>query len=71
LDSEWQQLLAAMTARNPQDRPSTPEVTRALYDQTVNGRGKHKVDTAVIPGNQDARMEAVHRYGIHPPVPER
>jgi serine/threonine protein kinase len=64
LDPEWRQLLAAMTARNPQDRPSTREVTQALYDQAVNSRGKHKVDAAIIPGNEDARMEAVHRYGI-------
>lgn len=64
LDPEWQQLLAAMTARDPQDRPSTREVTQALHDHAVSSRGKHKVDTSIIPANEDARMEAVHRYGI-------
>jgi hypothetical protein len=64
LDPEWQQLLAAMTARDPQDRPSTYDVAQALDDLAVNSRGKHKVDSAIIPFNEDARMEAVHRYEI-------
>lgn len=46
LDPEWQQLLAAMTAREPQHRPSTREVAQALEDLAVSIRGKHKMDTA-------------------------
>jgi GAF domain-containing protein len=58
------QLLAAMTVRDPQERPSTYEVAQALDDLAVNSRGKHRVDAAIIPANENARMEAVHRYDI-------
>lgn len=64
LELEWQQLLAAMTARDPQERPSTYEVAQALDDLAVNSRGKHKVDAAIIPANENARMDAVRRYDI-------
>lgn len=63
LAPEWQMLLAAMTARNPEDRPSSREVTQALQDQAAS-RAKHKVDAALIPSDEDARMEAVRRYAI-------
>ncbi|WP_457972238.1 GAF domain-containing serine/threonine-protein kinase [Arthrobacter sp. D1-17] len=64
LEPEWQQLLAAMTARDPQERPSTYEVAQALDHLAVNSRGRHKVDAAIIPANENARMDAVHRYRI-------
>lgn len=63
LEPEWQMLLAAMTARNPEDRPSSREVAQALQDQAVS-KAKHKVDAAIIPNDEDARMEAVRRYAI-------
>jgi hypothetical protein len=63
LEPEWRMLLAAMTARNPEDRPSSCEVTQALQDQAAS-RAKHKVDAALIPSDEDARMEAVRRYAI-------
>ncbi|WP_104138899.1 GAF domain-containing serine/threonine-protein kinase [Arthrobacter sp. ZGTC131] len=63
LEPEWQMLLAAMTARNPEDRPSSREVAQALQDQAVS-KAKHKVDPAIIPSDEDARMEAVRRYAI-------
>ncbi|WP_353711544.1 GAF domain-containing serine/threonine-protein kinase [Arthrobacter sp. K5] len=64
VDPEWRLLLAAMTARNPEDRPSTSEVSQALYELSQSSRGKHKVDAAVIPADEEARMQAVHSYGI-------
>lgn len=64
LDWEWQQLLAAMTARDPQDRPSTYEVAQALEDLAANSRGRHKVDAAIIPSNEKARMAEVRRYKL-------
>lgn len=63
LEPEWQLLLAAMTARNPEDRPSSREVAQALQDQAAS-KAKHKVDAAIIPSDEDARMEAVRRYAI-------
>jgi len=64
LEPEWQMLLAAMTARNPEDRPSSREVTQALQDQAAGSKAKHKVDDALIPSDEDARLEAVRRYAI-------
>jgi eukaryotic-like serine/threonine-protein kinase len=55
------QSAVARLIKDPQDRPSTREVTQALHDQAVNSRRKHKVDTGIMPGNEDARVEAVHR----------
>ncbi|APX01076.1 MULTISPECIES: GAF domain-containing serine/threonine-protein kinase [Arthrobacter] len=64
IEPEWRLLLSAMTARNPEDRPSTTEVSQALYELSLSTRGKHKVDASVIPADEEARMEAVRSYGI-------
>jgi serine/threonine protein kinase len=64
VEPEWRLLLAAMTARNPEDRPSTTEVSQALYELSLSSRGKHKVDATIIPADEEARMEAVRSYGI-------
>ncbi|MBD1543097.1 GAF domain-containing protein, partial [Arthrobacter sp. IA7] len=64
VEPEWRLLLAAMTARNPEDRPSTTEVSQALYELSLSSRGKHKVDATVIPADEAARMEEVRRYSI-------
>ncbi|MFC9351639.1 GAF domain-containing serine/threonine-protein kinase [Arthrobacter sp. NPDC057013] len=64
VEPEWRLLLAAMTARNPEDRPSTTEVSQTLYELSLSSRGKHKVDATVIPRDEEGRMEAVRRYGI-------
>ncbi|MFJ5700552.1 serine/threonine-protein kinase [Arthrobacter sp. NPDC093139] len=61
LDPEWRQLLAAMTAREPEYRPSTREVAQALEDLAVNSRGKHKID-ASIPGSEDADITEELRH---------
>ncbi|HEY3575746.1 MAG TPA: protein kinase [Arthrobacter sp.] len=64
VEPEWRLLLAAMTARNPEDRPSTTEVSQALYELSLSSRGKHRVDASVSPVDEEARMEAVRSYGI-------
>ncbi|MFE4545667.1 GAF domain-containing serine/threonine-protein kinase [Arthrobacter sp. NPDC056727] len=64
IEPEWRLLVTAMTARNPEDRPSTTEVSQALYELSLSSRGKHKVDASIIPADEEARMEAVRSYGI-------
>lgn len=64
LDPVWRALLTAMTAADPLDRPSPREVSMALHEHVLAGRGRRKVDPGIIPANEAARMDAVHRYGI-------
>jgi tRNA A-37 threonylcarbamoyl transferase component Bud32 len=64
LDPMWRSLLAAMTAAEPLSRPSPREVSMALHEHALAGRGRRKVDPAVVPVNEAARMDAVHRYEI-------
>jgi serine/threonine protein kinase len=64
IEPEWRLLVTAMTARNPEDRPSTSEVSQALHELSLSSRGKHKVDASLIPPDEEARMEAVHSYRI-------
>lgn len=64
LDPVWRALLTAMTAADPLDRPSPREVSTALHEHVLAGRGRRKVDPGLIPVNEAARMDAVHRYGI-------
>jgi eukaryotic-like serine/threonine-protein kinase len=64
LDPEWKWLLSAMTAADPDSRPSIREVAMALHDQAVSRRGRRKVETSLIPADETGRMAAVRRYGI-------
>lgn len=64
LDSHWKNLLAAMTAADPQARPTAFEVSLALFDMSTEDRGRRKVDPSIIPENEAARMAAVEGYGI-------
>ncbi|WP_354217626.1 protein kinase [Arthrobacter sp. UYCo732] len=64
LDPMWRRLLTAMTAADPLARPSPREVSMSLHEHVLAGRGRRKVDPDVIPVNEAARMDAVHRYGI-------
>lgn len=64
MDPEWKTLLAAMTAADPQDRPTAREVSLALYDRATAGRGTHKVAPSIIPSDEPARMAAVHEYQV-------
>lgn len=64
MDPDWKALLSAMTAAEPQNRPTAREVSMALYDQVILSRGRRKVDPAIVPHNEAARMSAVHEYRI-------
>jgi serine/threonine protein kinase len=64
LDPMWRSLLTAMTAAEPLSRPSPREVSMALHEHVLAGRGRRKVDPGIIPVNEAARMDAVHRYRI-------
>lgn len=65
VDPAWRRLLAGMTARKPEDRPSIDEVIKALHSLTERDEARHRaVDPAIIPANEAQRMEAVERYEI-------
>ncbi len=58
IDMQWRQLLTAMTATDPAARPSAHDVAAALHEITVSE------EETVLPHDEAARMEAVHRYRI-------
>lgn len=64
LDEGWKLLLTAMTAANPEDRPSAREVSLALAERSLAERGRRKMDPSSHPENEVARMAAVHEYAI-------
>ena len=65
LGDEWRQLLTAMTARNPRDRPLSNELVLALRDLVILETGRHRVpETLAVPANEAERLEAVRRYGV-------
>ncbi|MEC5186087.1 tRNA A-37 threonylcarbamoyl transferase component Bud32 [Cryobacterium sp. MP_3.1] len=62
---EWRALLAAMTARDPKDRPSIHDLVAALRQMVAAETGRHR-DVAAIPApsTEEARMLAVARYRL-------
>ncbi len=65
LGDEWRQLLTAMTARNPRERPLSNELILALRDLVILETGRHRVPEApAIPADEAERLEAVRRYGV-------
>ncbi|MBC7761351.1 MAG: protein kinase [Candidatus Saccharibacteria bacterium] len=65
LDPTWRTLLAAMTARNPDDRPRIEDLVIALHQAIVAETGRHKSSgTAVVAIDEDARLKAVRRYQL-------
>ncbi|MGW6173667.1 GAF domain-containing serine/threonine-protein kinase [Arthrobacter sp. NPDC055138] len=64
LGPEWVQLLTAMTARQPEERPTGRDVALALADTMMSFRGRRRVDASVIPVDEPLRMEEVKRYDI-------
>ncbi|TFC51110.1 MULTISPECIES: protein kinase [unclassified Cryobacterium] len=62
---EWRALLAAMTARDPKDRPSIHDLVVALRQMVAAETGRHR-DVAAIsaPSTEEARMLAVARYRL-------
>ncbi|WP_284976440.1 protein kinase [Arthrobacter sp. efr-133-TYG-104] len=59
----WARVLTAMLSREPAERPSAREVSLALRQEVITGTGRHR-DTSGRGDTEEARMEAVHRYGI-------
>jgi eukaryotic-like serine/threonine-protein kinase len=64
LDPAMRELLSAMTARDPGERPSAREVALALREITIKDAGRHRVVSADPAADESARMDAVHRYEI-------
>jgi tRNA A-37 threonylcarbamoyl transferase component Bud32 len=62
---EWQALLAAMTARQPEDRPSIDDLVVALRQMVAAETGRHREVAAIPePSTEEARMLAVARYRL-------
>jgi tRNA A-37 threonylcarbamoyl transferase component Bud32 len=65
LAPEWRTLLAAMTARNPTDRPSIDDLVVALRQMVTAETGRHREVLATPePSAEEARMLAVARYRL-------
>ncbi|PXA69822.1 protein kinase domain-containing protein [Cryobacterium arcticum] len=64
---EWAQLITAMTARAPEDRPLVPDLVRALRQLIIDADGRHRFDLragAADADDEDGRMNAVRRYDL-------
>ncbi|MCU1637461.1 MAG: serine/threonine protein kinase [Microbacteriaceae bacterium] len=71
LPPEWRELLTAMTARLPEDRPAIGDIVKALRRAIAAAYGRHALtDPTILPANESARMEAVHRYDILDTLPD-
>lgn len=64
LDPHWRQLLAAMTARQPEDRPTVSDLVATFRSLMTVDLGRHRVSPAIVPADEAARMSAVRRYEI-------
>lgn len=64
LDPQWQRLLAAMTATDPAARPTAREAATALAEISIAERARLSGTPSVLPPDEAARLEAVHRYQI-------
>jgi serine/threonine protein kinase len=64
LSSDWRQLLSAMTARDPGERPVASDLVLAMRQAHLAESGRHRVDPSILPANEEERMRAVRRYEI-------
>lgn len=65
LAPEFRELLIAMTAREPADRPLVRDIVLSLRQAMLSEAGKHKEpDSVTVLENERARMEEVARYEI-------
>ena len=62
---EWRTLLAAMTARDPKDRPSIDDLVVALRQMVAAETGRHR-DVAALaePSTEESRLRAVAHYRL-------
>jgi tRNA A-37 threonylcarbamoyl transferase component Bud32 len=63
LPLEWRELLEAMTASDPADRPAVRDVILALRQIVISEVGRHRSD-GLLPFDESARLAAVRSYGI-------
>ncbi|WP_104163206.1 protein kinase [Cryobacterium sp. N22] len=62
---EWRTLLAAMTARDPKDRPSIDDLVVALRQMVAAETGRHRDVMALPePSTEESRLRAVARYRL-------
>lgn len=64
LDPLWLRLLAAMTATDPAARPTAREAATALGEITIAEKDRVSGTRSVLPPDEAARLEAVHRYQL-------
>ncbi|WP_230209167.1 GAF domain-containing serine/threonine-protein kinase [Nostocoides sp. HKS02] len=64
LDPQWLELLTVMTATDPGSRPTAADSARALTEIIVAQKTRHTGTSSVMPPDEAARLEAVHRYQI-------
>ena len=63
--TEWRTLLAAMTARKPENRPSIDDLVVALRQMVAAETGRHRNLAALPePATEEGRMRAVARYRL-------
>jgi eukaryotic-like serine/threonine-protein kinase len=61
LSDEWRQLITAMTARDPRERPLSNELVLALRDLLTLETGRHRVPAAEV---EPERVGGVRRFGV-------
>lgn len=64
LDPQWLRLLTAMTATDPAARPTAREAAVALAEITAAEKARLDGTSSLLPPDEAARLEAVHRYQI-------
>lgn len=64
LGPDWCRLLTAMTATDPAERPLAQEIVSVLYGLAMEPGPDPRAGTAVMPADEEGRLEAVRRYGI-------
>jgi serine/threonine protein kinase len=64
LGPQWLRLLTAMTATAPAARPTARQAAEALAGITAAERARLDGAASVLPPDEAARLEAVHRYQI-------
>ncbi|MDQ4138726.1 MAG: GAF domain-containing serine/threonine-protein kinase [Actinomycetota bacterium] len=61
---QWRELICAMTARKPEDRPLLREVILKLRRIAFDQLERSSLQPSLIPENEAERMEAVRRFEI-------
>ena len=70
LPGPWGEILHGMLARDPADRPAIDELTVTFRQAVISASARHRTDTAMLPIDEQKRLEAVRRYDILDTPPE-